>query len=103
MQNKVNFENLSGILINRKFEDLMFALFERRDLMKVNKKKAIFCAFKECMRSNELALAMKIWHIYKGTLKQENLQGVLESLVNAYCKSPFLTEVKNYFLSLTIN
>ena len=102
LQNNMDFENLAGILIKRKCSDLMFALFERQDLRKRNKKKAIFCAFKECMQNDELALAIQIWDSYK-SLVTENLDNVLEVLISAYEKSPFLIEVKNYFLSLTMH
>ena len=65
LQNDMDFENTAGILIKRKSSDLMFQFLNRRDLRKSNKKKAIFCAFKECLQTDELALAMQIWHSFK--------------------------------------
>jgi len=58
LQNNLDFENLSGVLIKRKCEDLLFQYLDSKDLRKRNKKKAIFSAFKESLQKDELALAM---------------------------------------------
>ena len=51
---------------------------------------------------DELAIAMKIWHHYNSIVKQD-LNKLMDVLVNAYVKSPFLIEVKNYFLYQTMH
>ena len=50
----------------------------------------------------EMGLAMQIWHAYK-SMVQENLESVLEVVVSSFVNSPYLIEVKHYFLSHTIH
>ena len=55
----------------------------RKDLKKINKRKAVFLAFKECLRMSELALAMKIWFLYNPLLKYKQDE-LLDLLVECF-------------------
>ena len=80
----------------------MFEFFKRRELRKRFKRKAVIAAFKECLRTNELALALMIWDSYSQMIK-EKIEEVIEALVQAFVKSPFYLEVKIYLLTLTMH
>ena len=49
----------------------MLAFFNRRELRKRNKKKAIFAVFKDCLITDELAIAMKMWNQFNPILNNK--------------------------------
>ena len=64
LQNSLDFQSLTNHLIRRKKFELMFRLFQLKELKKKNKKKAIIVAFNQSLVADELAQSLTIWVRY---------------------------------------
>ena len=79
--------------------DIFFNLFPQPMLSKKSYKKAIFAAFNESLKLNELSVTIKIWHEYETVLTSKKLiHSVIESCVTAFEQGPDLLEPKIFLL-----
>ena len=71
LQDSMDYESLSKTVIEKKQADLLFQLYYRRDFKTRNQQRAITEAFIECLRQDELAIALKFWNNFEMTLSLE--------------------------------
>lgn len=99
LQESMEYETLSNILIQGHKTSLLFTLFRQKNLLLPNKKRAIMAAFIESVNIEEMAVAVMIWHKYDQLLTSfEQIETVVQALVKAFVNSPYLMELKVYFV-----
>ena len=76
LQSDMDYDNLSVYLIKSDRTDFFFTLFQQQPTLdKQSAKKAIFAAFNECLKENQMAIALKIWHEYESVLTSKKCIG----------------------------
>ena len=99
LQRHMDYDNLATILLRLKREDVLFAFFYRRELAQPNKRRAIVDTFKECLRMDDLAVALQIWKKWEELLTTgEYFDTIAKACVSAFGKSPDFLEPKTYFV-----
>lgn len=107
LQKFVDFEAIVRVLIVRKRSDLLFeilAVTEGTMGRKKFKSEMIFAAFRESLKLDELAISFKMWKMYELLLMSPRYKDrVLQEIVNTFVRTPYLLEVKIYFLLQVID
>ena len=69
LQVNIDFGSLVTLLIKHKKKYGLLLLLDGETLRKRYKRRAVLLAFNECLRKDELAVALQIWTSYKELMK----------------------------------
>ena len=74
------------------------ALLNEKKLRRKYRERALMLAFKECLRIDELAVALKIWSDNKQYMVAKS-KDLVEDFVKSFERSPVLHVIKSYFFA----